>query len=70
MKRTITDGWHIIAGYDVYVEGGKVLRGLSSDKQRTTYPFRYAARDGWTNDSGLSVDAFRAGVRRGTITMF
>lgn len=69
MKTTITDGWHTISGYNVYVEGGKVLRGLSSDKQKTVYPFR-AARDGWDNDSGLSVDAFRAGVRRGTITMF
>ena len=69
MKRKINDGWHIVSGYEVYVEDGKVLRGLSSDKQRTVYPFR-AVRDGWDNDSGLTVAAFRAGVRRGTITMF
>ena len=62
------NGWHVIVGYNIYVEDGKVLRRLSSDRQRTTYPYR-AAQDGWTNDSGLSVDAFRAGVRRGTITM-
>lgn len=62
------DGWHVIAGHDVYVEDGKVLRGLSTDKQRTVYPYR-AVRDGWNNDSGLSVGAFRAGVRRGSVVM-
>ena len=25
------DGWHIIAGYDVYVEDNKVIRGTLGD---------------------------------------
>lgn len=67
MKK-IKDGWHTISGYTVYVEDGKVLRGLSSDKQKAVFPYR-AVKDGWTSASGLTVGAFRSGVRRETIIM-
>lgn len=71
MKR-ILDGWHIISGYRVYVEDGRVLRGIlgNGNSQRTAYPYRACRTGGWDNVSGLSVDAFRAGVRRGSISMF
>lgn len=66
----IKDGWHMIKGYRVYVKDGRVLRGVSSQdwQQRATWPYR-AGRSCWTNVSGITVDAFRSGVRRGTITM-
>lgn len=64
----VKDGWHVIAGYTVYVENGKALRGLSTDKQRAVFPYR-AVKDGWTSASGLTVGAFRSGVRRDTIIM-
>ena len=64
----VKNGWHTISGYTVYVEDSKVLRGLSSDKQRAVFPYR-AVKDGWDNASGLTVDAFRVGVRRETIIM-
>lgn len=31
MSKTIKDGWHIIAGYKVYVEKGCVMHGLTHD---------------------------------------
>lgn len=71
MKK-ISDGWHTISGYTVYVEDGKVIRGIlgEGNAQRTAYPYRRARHGGWDNDSGLTVSAFRAGVARGTIQMF
>lgn len=66
----IKDGWHVIKGYRVYVKDGRVLRGVSSQdwRQRTTWPYQ-AKYNCWTNVVGISVEAFRSGVRRGTITM-
>lgn len=66
----IKDGWHTLCGKFVYVEDGRVLRGVSSRDwdQRTTWPYR-VCRDGCTNCSGITVDAFRSGFRRETVTM-
>ena len=79
----ITNGWHTICGYDVYVEGDRVMRGVTSGaNQTTTYPYRihYEWQDdiggkkrvarGWDECVGITVDAFRAGIRRGTVSMF
>ena len=63
------DGWHTIMGYDVYVEDGKVLRGTKDNGQLPAYVYR-AGKRGWELDCVVSVAAFRAGVRRGTIRMF
>ena len=79
----INDGWHEICGYSVYVEKGHIVRGVSGGKNPTTiYPYRThwewvdavggkrrEAR-GWDMCAPISVDAFRAGVRRGTVEMF
>lgn len=66
----IKDGWHEIAGYIVFVENDKILRGLTADEQRTTWCYRYNRRDGgWDAEDNITVGAFRAGVRRGTIKM-
>lgn len=62
------DGWKVISGYEVYIEDGKVLRGISS-RNTTVYPYRRCRHGGWDNVSGLSMAAFRSGVRRGTIEM-
>lgn len=69
IKKEALDGWHKIKGYDVYIEGGRIIRGLSSDGQKTTYPYRKCKTGGWDNVSGISINAFRAGWRRGTIDM-
>lgn len=62
------DGWHYIAGYYVYVEDGKILRGLSHDHQKTTYVYRHI-KNGWICENGITIAAFQTGVRRGTIAM-
>ena len=78
----INDGWHTICGYDVYVKDGCVMRGVSREQNPTTiYPYRvhYEWHDGiggkkrvssgWDECVGITVGAFRAGFRRGTVTM-
>lgn len=66
------DGWHIICGHDVYVEGDKVLRGMKRDSNGSpvsAYPYRHNRRGGWDNASGVSVSAFRSAIKRGTMKM-
>lgn len=67
------DGWHKIAGYTIHVENGRVSRGVEhragSVIWRPTFPYRWNDKlRCWCNES-MTVDAFRAGVRRGTIAM-
>lgn len=64
------DGWHVICGYDVYVENDRVLRGTKANGTLPAYVFRRENERRWNNASGVTVNAFRAGVRRGTIRMF
>lgn len=70
--KTIRDGWHTISGFKVYVEGGKIVRGMLGEgcKQVTAYPYRACRRGGWDICTGITVDAFRAGGNRRTITLF
>ncbi len=67
--RWTREGWHDIAGYHVYVEGNKVVRGLSDDRQLAVYPYRDNPHGGYDLDQNMSPDAFRAAVKRGTVTM-
>lgn len=70
MKKTVKDGWHKIAGYDVYVENGNVKRGVTADGQKATYPYRAGKYGGWDNDVYMSVDNFRRKANNGTAAMF
>ena len=67
------DGWHVVAGEDVYVENNKVVRGTTGTGLyiRPVYPYRYDRKyEDWNNRSGLiSVSAFRAGIKRGTVVL-
>lgn len=45
MKNTsiMKDGWHETkGGISYYVENGLIIRGLSSDEQRTLYPYHWS----------------------------
>ena len=69
MATKVKDGWHKGNGWDIYVEDGKVLRGVDTDQngsQITVYPYRYDG-DGWTICDGISLAALRAGLNRGSI---
>lgn len=65
------DGWHKIAGYEVYMEDGYIVRGMTGNgaKQRTTYVYRASRNEGWDLEERIKPDAFRAGVKRGTVKM-
>lgn len=70
--KNIKDGWHIVADYEVYIENGLILRGVSGGyyDQRTTYPYISSKYGGWDNASGeLTPNAFRKRVKRGTAIM-
>lgn len=69
MKKTIRDGWHTIAGYNVYIENGYIKRGLSNDGSRTTYPYSSGKYDGWDLDTYMTPDNFRRKVKNGSATM-
>ncbi len=64
------DGYHKICGYDVYVENDKVIRGTKANVTLPAYVYRSCKTGGWDREYNISVSAFRAGIRRGTINMF
>lgn len=64
----IRDGWHSIAGRDLYVRDGMVIRAMKLDTNGSLVPAGIYERDGnvWTNVGGLySVDIVRRGIRKG-----
>lgn len=73
MAKRVSDGWHTICGYTVYVRDGKVMRAVKKDIYGSVVPasvYRGERHGGWENENGWNtVDAFRAGVKRGTITV-
>lgn len=70
MKKTVRDGWHTIAGQNVYIENGYIKRGLSRDGSRTTYPYSSGKYDGWDLDQYMTPDNFRRKVKNGSATMY
>ena len=70
----IKDGWHKVHEKDVYVENGKVVRGVTKDANNsevTCYPYEYSEDHGcWINISGeITLPAYRAGYKKGTMCM-
>lgn len=63
------DGWHVISGQNVYVERDHILRGVKNNL--TVWPYRWNQKyNSWINETGISVNAFRSAVSRGTVRMF
>lgn len=66
----LLDGWHNVSGYRVYIRNGQIVRGMRGQgrDQRPAWLYRYNPRLGvWSACMSMSVDAFRARVRRGTV---
>lgn len=68
------DGWHKVYGTNVYVENGKVVRGVikgADGSEVTCYPYEYNKdHDCWVNISKeVTLTAYRAGYKRGTKCM-
>ena len=63
------NGWHIIAGSNVYVENGFVVRGLSKDSLEPLFIYRISRRGGYDMEYKITPAAFRAGMKRGTVVL-
>lgn len=58
------DGWHIVKGFNVYVENNCIIYGVSENHEKTLYPYKDIFRlkggcSGWVNVSPIKVDTFR-----------
>jgi len=67
------DGWHIVYGYRVYVENGRVLRGTKKDingNDVTAWPYECNVEGGCDNISGVKIETFRRGVKNKKMGLF
>lgn len=51
------DGWHVIKGWDCYVESNRIVR--CKTEERTAWPYRIAKDGGLDNATGVNVNTFR-----------
>ena len=72
MKK-IKDGWHFIKGFDVYVEDGYIMRCKKLDRNGSDVPasvYRWNRKySSWSKEGLITIENFRSGFRRGTITI-
>lgn len=71
----LKDGWHKVYGEDVYVENGKVERGIKKDMNNSEvpcWPYEYDKKlGGWVNITGeVTLSTYRAGLKKGTKRMW
>lgn len=73
MAKMMKDGWHIVCGYEVYVEDNRIRRGVKKDYNGSlvpAWPYRWLDEyNCWTEECGCTVSAFRSGFYRGTYDM-
>lgn len=65
MKR-VSDGWHTVRGYRVYVEDGCIMRGVKRDINGglvPAYPYKPAFEGGYDLCTGVKVSTFRRSGR-------
>ena len=67
--KNVRDGWHKVYGYDVWVEDGWAVRGLSGDGQRPLYIYSVAKGGGYDLRDGVKLDALRKAMARGTMAL-
>lgn len=56
-----TSGWHEVDWKEVYIDEGRVLRGIVKDHNGgriTAYPYRKSKDVGWDNVSGCPLSVF------------
>ena len=67
------DGWHVCEGYPVWVEDGRITRGVTKDGQRPVHPYRAVrgrrGQTGWEKVDGVAMATLRSGLRRGNWRM-
>ena len=59
------DGWHVIKGFEVYVDDNKVIRGVKKDHSGSEVPAHVYKLDEkmqcWNSVSKVNVNTFRSG---------
>lgn len=65
------DGWHVVCGYEVYVEDGKIVRGMKNhgSSKVAAYVYRRCKTGGWNISYQVTPSAFRSGYKRGTVDL-
>lgn len=65
------DGWHVINGYEVKVEDGKIVRGMKNQGSGkvAAYVYRKCKTGGWNVTFNATPSAFRSGLKRGTYSL-
>ena len=67
--KNVSDGWHKVYGYQVWVVEGYAVRGLSSDGQRPLYIYAASKDGGYYLRYGVKLDALRKAMARGTMAL-
>jgi len=67
----VQDGWHKIKEYNVWVESGRVRRGMKRDNNGSlvaAYPYRYIGQ-GWGLEQGVLFTTLKSGIQHGNWIM-
>lgn len=67
--KTFTNGWHMVAGHYVYLKNNNVTKAVRNDSNLEGSVYR-KKNYMWSKENDISAEAFDAGCRRGTITVF
>lgn len=70
--KNMKDGWHTLAGIEVYVEDGFVVRGVTKDLsglgERTIYPYE-KSKYGGLDKCKVPVSIFTRRIKNETVFM-
>lgn len=67
--KNVKDGWHKVYGYEVWVEDGWAVRGLSRDGCRPLYIYAVAKDGELDRRDGVRLAALRKAMARGTMVL-
>lgn len=64
------DGWHKVAGFDVYAENGRILRGIKYDAEQPLAAYCYhSSKHGGLDHYNPTPDRFRRDVKAKKATL-
>lgn len=69
----VKDGWHKVCGREIYTEDGVITRAMKRDRNAGLVPaftYRRNAKWGGWDSEEMTIEAFRAGLRRNTVDVF
>ena len=72
MTKKLNDGWNVVADREVYVEDGRITRGLKKDMNGSNvaaYVYRKSSLGGWDKVESVTVKAFETAVEKGKMIL-